>query len=151
VSTETKKLIVVIGMHRTGTSLITRGLQVMGVNLGDNLLPAMADVNAKGFWEDADINALNISMLHAIGSEWDYLTRITEANVQQLQQQGFFLQAVELLRQKTAQAHIFGLKDPRIAKLLPFWDQVFSNEYQVQIQVLQMENILGGVLPPCLS
>ncbi|GGY82411.1 hypothetical protein GCM10011613_28990 [Cellvibrio zantedeschiae] len=125
--TETKKLIVVIGMHRTGTSLITRGLQVMGVNLGDNLLPAMADVNAKGFWEDADINAFNIEMLHAINSEWDYLTPITEANIQQLQQQGFFLRAVEILRDKTAQARIFGLKDPRIAKLLPFWDQVFTH------------------------
>ncbi len=123
--TETHKLIVVIGMHRTGTSLITRGLQVMGVNLGDNLLPAMAEVNAKGFWEDADINAFNIEMLHAINSEWDFLTPITEANIQQLQQQGYFLKAVELLRNKVAQAPIFGLKDPRIAKLLPFWDQVF--------------------------
>ena len=131
-SAEAKKLIVVIGMHRTGTSLITRGLQVMGVNLGDNLLPAMAEVNAKGFWEDADINALNIEMLHAISSEWDYLTPINDANIQQLQQQGFFLRAVELLRQKTTQTRIFGLKDPRIAKLLPFWDQVFSHcEYDV--------------------
>lgn len=125
--TETNKLIVVIGMHRTGTSLITRGLQVMGVNLGDNLLPAMADVNAKGFWEDADINAFNIEMLHAIDSEWDFLTPITETNIQQLQQQGFFLRAVELLRNKVSQARIFGLKDPRIAKLLPFWDQVFTH------------------------
>lgn len=127
VVTETNKLIVVIGMHRTGTSLITRGLQVMGVNLGDNLLPAMADVNAKGFWEDADINAFNIEMLHAINSEWDFLTPITDNNIQQLQQQGFFLKAVELLRSKVAQASIFGLKDPRIAKLLPFWDQVFAH------------------------
>lgn len=125
--TETNKLIVVIGMHRTGTSLITRGLQVMGVNLGDNLLPAMSEVNAKGFWEDADINAFNIEMLHAIDSEWDFLTPITDANIQLLQQKGFFLKAVELLRNKVAQAHIFGLKDPRIAKLLPFWDQVFSH------------------------
>jgi len=125
VSTETKKLIVVIGMHRTGTSLITRGLQVMGVNLGNNLLPAMAEVNAKGFWEDADINAFNIEMLHAIDSEWDFLTPITETHLQQLEHQGFFLKAVELLRGKVAQSHIFGLKDPRIAKLLPFWDRVF--------------------------
>lgn len=125
--TETHKLIVVIGMHRTGTSLITRGLQVMGVNLGDNLLPAMAEVNAKGFWEDADINAFNIEMLHAIDSEWDFLTPISETNIQQLQQQGFLLRAVELLRSKVAQARIFGLKDPRIAKLLPFWDQVFAH------------------------
>ena len=125
--TETKKLIVVIGMHRTGTSLITRGLQVMGVNLGDNLLPAMAEVNAKGFWEDADINAFNIEMLHAINSEWDCLTPITTTNIQQLEHQGYFLRAVELLRKKVAQVSVFGLKDPRIAKLLPFWGMVFDH------------------------
>ena len=114
-------------MHRTGTSLITRDLQVLGVDLGEKLLPAMADVNAKGFWEDADVNALNIAMLHAISSEWDYLAPVSEAQFQQLELDGYFLQAVELLRNKLARSAVFGLKDPRIAKLLPFWARVFAH------------------------
>ena len=59
-----KRLIVVLGMHRSGTSAITRGLQVMGVGLGDRMMPAMPD-NVKGFWEDVDLNALNMEMLSA--------------------------------------------------------------------------------------
>lgn len=65
----TKRLIVVVGMHRSGTSTITRSLQVMGVELDDNLMPPAAD-NEKGFWEDCDLNALNIEMLSVLGKDW---------------------------------------------------------------------------------
>ena len=58
------RLIVILGMHRSGTSAITRGLQVMGVSLGNNLMPPMEDVNAKGFWEDIDLVALNVEILN---------------------------------------------------------------------------------------
>jgi hypothetical protein len=57
------RLIVVLGMHRIGTSVITRGLQVLGVELGNRLMPPFEGNNAKGFWEDVDINDLNIEML----------------------------------------------------------------------------------------
>jgi hypothetical protein len=57
------KMVVVLGMHRSGTSAITRGLLVMGVRLGDRLLPAVKGENDKGHWEDVDLNALNIEML----------------------------------------------------------------------------------------
>ena len=63
-------------MHRSGTSAITRGLQVMGVELGDNLMPALKGDNDKGYWEDIDLNALNIEMLSAIGSRWDCVSPI---------------------------------------------------------------------------
>ena len=54
-----KKIIVVIGMHRSGTSALTRALEVLNVHLGDNLMKPIADVNDKGFFEDLDINKFN--------------------------------------------------------------------------------------------
>ena len=53
------RVIVVLAMHRTGSSAITRGLLALGVDLGDNLLGASEDDNAKGFWEDLDILSFN--------------------------------------------------------------------------------------------
>ena len=53
------RLIIVLGMHRSGTSAVTRGLQVVGASLGGNLYPAMAGVNEKGFWEDIELNSLD--------------------------------------------------------------------------------------------
>lgn len=125
--TNRKELIVVLGMHRSGTSAITRGLQVLGVSLGERLMPAIENINARGFWEDIDLNSLNIEMLQAIGSDWFYLAPINADNVNKLHKDGYFLRAVELLQEKVCDVPIFGFKDPRMAKLLPFWKEVFNH------------------------
>ena len=122
-----QRLIVILGMHRSGTSAITRGLQVMGVNLGETLYGAMKEVNDKGFWEDIHINSLDVEMLSAIDSDWYHLAAIDSIDVEILHKQGYFIRAAELLRQKVCRAPIFGFKDPRLAKLLPFWKGVFSH------------------------
>lgn len=121
-----KRLIVVLGMHRSGTSAITRGLQAMGVSLGDALYGALKGVNEKGFWEDIHLNSLDVEMLGALGSDWHHLSPITEDDVEILRSNGYFLRAVDLLRQKTLAAPVFGIKDPRVAKLMPFWKEVFD-------------------------
>jgi GT2 family glycosyltransferase/glycosyltransferase involved in cell wall biosynthesis len=121
------KLIVVIGMHRSGTSTVTRALKVMGVDLGDKMMPPVEGNNPKGFWEDLDINALNIEMLTALNSDWHYLAAIDTADVETLRRKGFFLRAVDLIRKKTGDSASFGFKDPRVTKLLPFWKEVINH------------------------
>jgi hypothetical protein len=125
--TNDKKLIVVLGMHRSGTSAVARGLQVMGVELGDNLMPPTVGNNPKGFWEDMDIYALNIEMLSALNNNWDYLTPIQPVDMEILHIRGYTFRALELLEEKTSNVKIFGFKDPRTAKLLPLWKKVFAH------------------------
>ncbi len=120
-----KRLIVVLGMHRSGTSTITRSLEVLGISLGNRLMPAIEGNNNKGFFEDIDINALNVEMLECIGSDWHCLSPLEFKDVNQLNENGYFIRAVDLLRLKTTNSAIFGFKDPRVAKLLPFWHPVF--------------------------
>jgi GT2 family glycosyltransferase len=120
-----KKLVVVLGMHRSGTSVLSRALRVLGVSLGDNLLPPAED-NQKGFWEDADVNALNVEMLKAIDSEWSSLGRVSEQEVELLVSLGYLERALDLLEGKLSTTDIYGVKDPRMAKLLPFWQRVFG-------------------------
>ncbi|MDD3878309.1 MAG: hypothetical protein PHT69_16945 [Bacteroidales bacterium] len=121
-----KKLFVVLGMHRSGTSAITRGLQVLGVHLGDRLMPLDEGNNDKGFWEDIEINTLNVEMLNALNNDWHHLSLIEQNDFEILKRDGFFLRAVELIQQKTINTSLFGFKDPRISKLLPFWKEVFN-------------------------
>jgi hypothetical protein len=52
---------------------------------------------------------------------------IDSSDVEILHNQGFFLRAVELLREKVSESPIFAFKDPRVAKLLPFWKDVFAH------------------------
>ena len=126
------RLIVVLGMHRSGTSAVARGLQAMGVDLGNNLMPPVPGNNEKGFWEDLDIYSLNIEMLNALNMDWHFLTPIQSSDVDTLRRDGYLQRALELLKGKTAGIQVFGFKDPRATKLLPFWKEVFiQNQLKV--------------------
>jgi len=120
------KLIVVLGMHRSGTSAVTRGLKVLGVELGDNFIPPAAD-NEKGFWEDLDLNKLNIELLQFLSQDWHTLISIPRDELKSEKLAAFRLRAIELLNEKTKLINAFGMKDPRMAKLLPFWQEVFDH------------------------
>ena len=67
---EKRHLTLVLGMHRSGTSVLARALPVLGISLGERLLPAHP-CNPKGFFEDADINAGNRALLKELGASWE--------------------------------------------------------------------------------
>lgn len=121
-----KKLIVVLGMHRSGTSAVMNALASLGATLGDDLLPAGKD-NPKGFFEDKAINDLNIEMLAAIGQHWFSLTLVSDDDVERLIAAGYLQQAKNLLQEKMQGLDVFGFKDPRVSKLFKFWKRVFAD------------------------
>lgn len=120
-----KQIVVVLGMHRSGTSAITRGLKVLGVDLGDDLLPAESGNNEKGFFEDATITAYNEELLAALGHAWDSLVPISAEELESSITHTHKVRATEHLRGKIADIKCFGVKDPRMARLLPFWQEIF--------------------------
>jgi len=65
-----KDAVLVLGMHRSGTSAIMRGLKAIGVQLGDHLAEPAED-NIRGFWEDKEVIAFNEKLLNILGSRWD--------------------------------------------------------------------------------
>jgi hypothetical protein len=125
-------LVVVLGMHRAGTSALARGLKVLGVELGDRMMAPSATENPTGYWEDLDIYELNMSMMKALGRDWHSLHATTSTDIDYLRRNGYMLRASELLRSKTQDVRTFGFKDPRLAVLLPFWKEVFAaRRYEV--------------------
>ena len=121
-----KAVIVVVGMHRSGTSALARGLKELGVELGDALIPAQFD-NPKGFYEDRDIVDFNDRLLAALGSRYDSLAPIPDAAFLLPAIDSFRTEAVTLLGQKMASVSVFGIKDPRTCLLLTFWIPVFQS------------------------
>ncbi|HMS06646.1 MAG TPA: sulfotransferase domain-containing protein [Burkholderiaceae bacterium] len=117
------KLVIVLGMHRSGTSAVTRALTVLGVDLGSYLIESQED-NPKGFWEDSEMLSFNERLMRAVGMEWDCLRPIRQHEIEQLKCQGFLLEALSLLKRKTQNKIVFGFKDPRFTKMLPFWVSV---------------------------
>ncbi|HEU5336629.1 MAG TPA: hypothetical protein VFU27_11735 [Terriglobales bacterium] len=124
-TSENKHIVVVLGMHRSGTSVITRGLQVLGVDLGERLMAPQQD-NERGFWEDLEVNALNIEVLSALGHDWHTLTPVLDRELTGPAVEEFKTRALEILQVRLSKIDYFGLKDPRIPRLLSFWQDVFA-------------------------
>ena len=63
IQTSSRQAILVAGMHRSGTSALTRVLSLLGADLPENLAPALPDNNETGFWESVDLMKLHDKML----------------------------------------------------------------------------------------
>jgi O-antigen biosynthesis protein len=122
-----KRVVVVVGSGRSGTSAITRGLRVLGVGLGDNLMPAATGVNDKGFWEDQDIYRLNLEIFQALDRDWHTLGALDISKLDAQKMRDFKSRARDILSLKLADIECFGIKDPQMARILPFWKEVFSD------------------------
>ena len=126
VTFEKKKLVVVFGMHRSGTSALSRGLIALGINLGNNLMPPLQGNNDRGFWEDLGINSLSNDLLDAVGSRWDDVSDIAHKLRNNPNLAEFKIRACQLLQTHLTGRPNFGFKDPRTCRLLPFWQEVFE-------------------------
>ena len=135
-----KQALLVMGMHRSGTSALTRALKVFNVRLGDNLLPPVKGHNDKGYWEDVTFNAINIELLFLLGSDFHllYLSKLecfTSPKFDNIKEK-----AKLFILEKFAESRLIGLKDPRTCLTLSFWNVIF-NELGVNVKyILALRN-----------
>ena len=120
---EERILILVLGMHRSGTSVLTRVLNLLGADVGQDLLGARQDINARGFWEHRELIAINEKLLSVLDRSW-YDFRPLPSGVWTGETiAGFQDQAVSFLNSAFAGAATLAvIKDPRLCLLLPFWE-----------------------------
>lgn len=121
-----KSVVVILGMHRSGTSVLARCMKVFGFSLGNKLMPAYVD-NPKGYFEDEEIVNLNDEMLASLGSSWEKISIIHEEEVRSLYGTEFFSRAVHLIEKRLQSFPHFAVKDPRFVLLLPFWKKVLAS------------------------
>lgn len=125
-SPQKQRVVVVLGMHRGGTSAVTRALKLLHVGLGDDLLPP-SDDNPTGFWEDQRCLAINEELLRHCHSAYDRLGlawRLSEADptISDLK-----IRAAELVKQRLSEhGGLWGFKDPRTSRLSLFWRQAIE-------------------------
>ncbi len=126
--TANRRLVLVVGCHRSGTSLVTRSLLCLGAELGTRLMPAGQD-NPTGFWENQDAYVLHETTLRHMGHRWDDVDPWGPALTQfaDTPEGRRFSRAIEwLLRQETMRYPVFALKDSRISRLLPFYRPILA-------------------------
>ena len=117
-----QSLLIVTGMHRSGTSALCAALAACGVSFGERLIEAMAGVNDEGFWEDARVVALNEQLLALTDSTW-YAPAPGLAGIDWTQEcfQDLRQQAAALLEAGFGESAWGAVKDPRFCLTLRFW------------------------------
>lgn len=112
--------LIVLGMHRSGTSALAGVLGHLGATLPKDLM-APSDMNAKGFFESNRITGLNERLLAQAGFTWWDPRHFTGTGFHTPESIALLDDAVDVLRADYDDAPLFVMKDPRICRLLPFW------------------------------
>jgi hypothetical protein len=127
-----KDLLLILGMHRSGTSALTGSLVNIGYFAGNKLLEASV-YNEKGFFEDRDIIWINDLILNYNNLSWyNYNGQILKYS------NHHFRKLVVLLLLKYCCKRKVIIKDPRISLLMPVYTKAFMKlgwEYRfIEIQ-----------------
>ncbi len=117
--------ILVLGMHRSGTSALTRVLNLLGAAVGPDLLPPAPD-NPTGFWEHRGVNALEDRVLDAMGREWSDATPLAANWLNNRRVRPFLAELEQILRRDFAASPLWTIKDPRLCLLLPAWEPILQ-------------------------
>ncbi len=112
-------LVLILGMHRSGTSCLAGSLQAHGVYLGE--VHEWNPFNLKGNRENQSVVDLNNEVLVANGAGWD---RLPNHQIHWTSEHGVFrdrvLSSLRVGAREYSASH-WGFKDPRTLLVLPFW------------------------------
>lgn len=113
--------LLVLGMHRSGTSAVTRLVNLLGVDLGENLMAPAADNNEAGFWEHQDAVRLDERAMAVLDRRWDDPRAMPADAWQRPALDATRRDLVAFIAAEFADAPLWGVKDPRLCRLLPLW------------------------------
>jgi len=116
-----------LGMHRSGTSLLANIVGVLGVYLGeDNELMPPSGNNVFGYYELDALKVLNDRILNSFNGSWKRPVKVHPDKVAE----EFTNNAKNILKSLKKKSSVIGFKDPRLAMTIDFWSQLSQgNEY----------------------
>ena len=128
-----KTALLVAGMHRSGTSALTRVVNLLGADIASDLLSKTED-NPSGYWESNRLYRYHEELLNQWGLSWDnpcikpnhwFLTETYSEAKEWI---------ISYLKEEFEPSVQFVIKDPRLARILPLWiDSLEQNNIDLKI------------------
>lgn len=134
--------VVVLSMHRSGTSALTRVLGLLGCTLPRTLVAPRKNDNDAGFWESQAVVDVNAGICESAGSNWNDWIPLSQEWLSSPVKGGFVDQAHEVLEQEFGDSRLFVLKDPRLCRLMPVWAEALDRFGARSLFVLPVRNPL---------
>lgn len=118
--------VIVLGMHRSGTSVATQMLTRLGLTgpAPSDEIPADDD-NPRGYFESRTLTLLGDEVLLALGATWDAPPTVEEVS-ESLPILDRLMPRAQRAIEKLARAEPWVWKDPRTCVLLPFWSRLLG-------------------------
>lgn len=123
--------LIVLGMHRSGTSMVASALASAGVYAGEpeELLSAQQD-NPRGFWERRDVVALNDKILSSSGSSWfkppSSVANEVDGDLDS-EQRAAVQSILSRLETGVGGSRSWLVKDPRMVITWPYWERAVGD------------------------
>ncbi|MEX1032149.1 MAG: sulfotransferase [Cellvibrionaceae bacterium] len=122
-----KKQILILGMHRSGTSLVANLVAHSGISVGDELVKASAS-NVDGHYEDKAIVELNEEILGRAGFRWDEPPSYQQALALD---EGCVEKFQRYVNARSRQSETWAAKDPRLSLTIPILHPLLSNPHYI--------------------
>ena len=111
--------LVVLGMHRSGTSALTGMLRLCGAWVGEEDELTSANIeNPQGFWERRDVRKICDELLYAAGADW---WKVASLNLESIPDEilSEHYRSLQAVVSKLQEHDQWAVKEPRLCLLLP--------------------------------
>ena len=127
VSADTSKAVGIVGMHRSGTSMVSRVINLLGAYLGtaEELFGPRYD-NPEGFWERKDIVAFHDDLLDSFSQRWDTFLPLKDDWLSHDKIANYQYRLNKIIDTAFSGKKIWAWKDPRTCLFLPLWQKLLS-------------------------
>ncbi len=112
--------LIIAGMHRSGTSAMTRVCNILGAKLGDHILTTDM-FNPTGHWEHAESMAMNRRILRTLGGSAGWVKPIFPHRISPQVHREIMERIIDVVRTDFSGTDFWCVKDPEISRLYPFW------------------------------
>lgn len=125
-----KQAMLVLGMHRSGTSSVAGALAHLGASAPATLMPDHPD-NPKGYWESLPLVHASDRILQSAGSSWSDWRPINPGWRKSVTGKAMAGDLPQLIAAEFGGRPLITFKDPRLCRLFPIWDGALkSSGYQ---------------------
>ena len=122
---EQKVAVLVLGMHRSGTSMLGGVLECLGCQ-GPKTMLDVNPANPKGYFESKSVMTLDDDIFTALGSKWSDWMPLNPGWQSSPRFNEFRDRIARVMEDEYGAASLIYLKDPRICRLLPLWREVLE-------------------------
>ena len=111
-------------MHRGGTSALAGTLVQLGIAAPRTLIPP-DPANELGYWESAPITDFHSRLLHLHGTSWDAWSPVGRLEPGP-HRDSLVTELQALMAEEYGSSERFVVKDPRMCRLVPFWQDTLA-------------------------